>query len=433
MPLPERPDLIYEGVFAITAKTFAVSNVVNAEYPRVSDGTCVALLLFQLVAECNREDSKMARILIAGGGFGGLVTAEILAERLGKEHQITMIAPNRFFTFYPKLVQVAFGAASPEEIRFDLESRLRELNVQFIQGKVVDIDAYCGKVKVIGEDLSGKLAYDFLVLAIGPKLAVDNIPGYFEHSHHLLGVAPALRFRHAIDHFQGGNIVLGMCPGSRSPVAICETAFALASRFENEIAAEEANIRVIFPQSLDEAFGGAHLSAEVERAFSKHGINVLYDIAISEVTEDDVYSTEGHRIHHDLLMLMPPFRGHEMFRSLGAADPNDFIQVDGHMRVKGLLNVFAVGDAVAFSGPKFAHMAVRQAQVAAENLIAEIKGEPMGSEYYHEIATVINAGGPESIYLHYGIWDDELYRLKQGRFWGFAKEMHDSYWQANHT
>jgi NADH dehydrogenase FAD-containing subunit len=56
----------------------------------------------------------MARILIAGGGFGGLVTAEILSAELGKEHQITLVAPNRMFTFYPGLVQLAFGASSVE-------------------------------------------------------------------------------------------------------------------------------------------------------------------------------------------------------------------------------------------------------------------------------------------------------------------------------
>ena len=375
----------------------------------------------------------MARILIAGGGFGGLITAEILSERLGNEHQITLVAPNRMFTFYPKLVQVAFGALSPDEIRFDLESRLRELKVHFIQGKVVSIDAYSGNVDVVGEDFNGELAYDFLVLAMGPKLAIDEIPGFFENSNHLLGVNPALRFGDAIRDFRAGNIVLGMCPGSRLPVAVCETAFALARKFKDELATETANIRVMFPGSLDEAFGGARVSAEVEKAFSRHGINVLYDISISEVTSEDVYSTEGHRIQHDLLMLMPPFKGHEIFRSLGAADKNDFIQVDGHMRVKGLLNVFAVGDAVAFSGPKFGHMAVRQAQVAAANLVAELKGEPLTSEYYHEIAAVIDADGPDSIYLHYGIWDDELYRLKHGRFWGFAKGVHDTFWQAQHS
>lgn len=131
-------------------------------------------------------------------------------------------------------------------------------------------------------------------------------------------------------------------------------------------------------------------------------------------------------------MLVPPFRGNATLRNLGITDESDYVKVDGFMRVHGLEKTYAVGDIVAFSGPKFAHMAVRQAEVAAENIISEIKCEEPQKEYYHEIATIIDSGGPDSIYLHYGIWDDEQYRLKKGRFWGWAKELHDKMWQARH-
>jgi NADH dehydrogenase FAD-containing subunit len=91
-----------------------------------------------------------------------------------------------------------------------------------------------------------------------------------------------------------------------------------------------------------------------------------------------------------------------------------------------------VGDIVAFSGPKIAHMAVRQAEVAAANILSELNGKAPEQEYYHEIAAVIDAGGPDSIYLHYGIWDESLYRLKKGRFWGWAKDAHDAIWRTKH-
>jgi len=375
----------------------------------------------------------MARILIAGGGFGGLVTAEILSAALGNEHQITLVAPNRMFTFYPGLVQLAFGAASIEDVRFDLEARLNELKIHFVKGNVTGIDGYDCTVDIVGDDCNGTMNYDFLVLATGPQLAIGRVPGFFENSHHLLGVNPALRFGKAVREFTGKNIVVGLCPGAKLPVAVCETAFALARRFEMELAAEDVNIRVIFPESLESAFGGAHFSAQLEKAFSKHGINVLYDIPISDVTSSDLHSSKGHTIEHDLLMLMPPFRGHEMFRSLGAVDENDFLQVDEFMRVKNMLNVFAVGDAVAFTGPKFAHMAVRQAKVAAMNVKAELEGRQPSEAYYHEIATIINANGPDSIYLHYGIWDQEMYKLKQGRLWSWAKDFHAARWQRQHA
>jgi NADH dehydrogenase FAD-containing subunit len=126
-------------------------------------------------------------------------------------------------------------------------------------------------------------------------------------------------------------------------------------------------------------------------------------------------------------MLVPPFRGNASLRSEGFTDEHDFVKVDDLMKISGQNDAYAVGDIVAFSGPKFAHMAVRQAEVAAANLISEINGE---KAYYHEIATIIDAGGSDSIYLHYGIWDDSMYRLKKGRLWGWAKEAHDAWWQA---
>jgi sulfide:quinone oxidoreductase len=190
---------------------------------------------------------------------------------------------------------------------------------------------------------------------------------------------------------------------------------------------------VIFPESLDAAFGGADLQKQLESAFRRHDITVHYDIPIAEISETDVISSAGHRIAYDLLMLVPPFRGQAILSGLGITDEQDFVRVDGMMRVHDLANAYAVGDIVAFSGPKFAHMAVRQAETAAANLIATLEGRQPDTEYYHEIAAIIDAGGGDSIFLHYGIWDDALYRLKQGHVWGWAKDIHDKLWRARHN
>ena len=172
-------------------------------------------------------------------------------------------------------------------------------------------------------------------------------------------------------------------------------------------------IKVIFPESLEKAFGGAVLHKELEAAFKRHGINVLYDIPIDEITPDEILSTKKHRIKYDLLMLLPPFRGTSVLSGSGVTDQHDFFKVDDSMRVHGLEKTFAVGDIVAFSGPKFAHMAVRQAEVAAANIISEIEGKAEKKSYYHEIAAIIDTGGGDWIYIHYGIWDDTLYHLKK--------------------
>lgn len=371
----------------------------------------------------------MARILILGGGFGALIAAENLALSVGGHHDITLVAPTRSFIFYPALVQVAFGRCTASDVSFDLPARLRDLGVRFIQGEVLDLDPARRKIGVAGPDLRGELEYDYLLIAMGRRLATERALGFFEHSHHLLGLRAAERFGRAIDAFETGQIVVGACPGSRLPVAVCETAFALAQKFEGN---DAVKIKVIFPESLSDAFGGASLHKQLESAFAKHGISVLYDVPITEITATDVISDRGHQIHHDLLMLVPPFRGHAIFGHVGIGDADDFVEVDAKMRISGMKGAYAAGDVVAFSGPKFGHMAVRQAEVAAANLAAEVAGSDPTQEYYHEIAAIIDAGGPDSIYLHYGIWDDVLYRVRQGRFWRWLKEAHDAVWLAKH-
>lgn len=375
----------------------------------------------------------MANILILGGGFAGLVAAERLAEYLDSTHKITLVAPNQKFTFYPALVQLAFGEIEVDDIQIDLAAKLTEIGVQFVQGELIRVNSERREVQIAGIEFNGELHYDYLLVAVGRRLATEKVPGFFEHAQHLLGVKAAQKFGELVRSFEVGTIVVGMCPDGRLPVPVCETAFALARKFEAEMRDGTVKIKVIFPESVEAAFGGANLHKELETVFKKHGINVLYDIPIREILFNEIVSTKKHRINCDLLMLIPPFRGNAALRGLGASNDEDFIKVDGSMRVHGQEKTYAAGDIVAFSGPKFAHMAVRQAEIAATNIISEIEGREPFEQYYHEIATVIDAGGADSIYLHYGIWDDSLYRLKKGRFWSWAKEAHDRFWRAKHS
>ncbi len=103
------------------------------------------------------------------------------------------------------------------------------------------------------------------------------------------------------------------------------------------------------------------------------------------------------------------------------------------MRVIGLERMYAVGDCVNFSGPKMGHMAVRQANVAAANLTAEIGGHEPVSSYIHEMRLVIDEGGADSMYVHKDIWTDEPATVRQGRFWSWAKRAQEKSWEAAHS
>ena len=374
----------------------------------------------------------MANVLILGGGFGGLIAADRLSASLDSSHNITLVSPNHDFTFYPSLVRLAFGECDPADITFDLRRKLNQARVHFVRGEMTAINPRTNRVTVAGDEFRGDIAYDYLVIALGRRLATEKVTGFFEHAHHLLGVKAALKFGEAINAFREGDVVVGMCPDAQLPIPVCETAFAFARKFENAIRDGDIRLKVVFPGPLESVFGGATLHKELESSFRHHRINVLYDIPVSKVTETEVLSSAGHALKHDLLMLVPPFRGNAALEPLGITDEMDFVNVDKMMRVDRLERTYAVGDITAFDGPKLAHMAVRQADVAAANITSEIDGKKPTEEYYHEIAMVIDAGGSDSIYLRYGITDETLYGLRKGRIWGLAKNTHDRIWQARH-
>ena len=151
------------------------------------------------------------------------------------------------------------------------------------------------------------------------------------------------------------------------------------------------------------------------------------------MTPETVMTGNGHAINYSLLLLLPPFRGPGAVRGLGITDDEEFIGVDWAMRVQGVERMYAVGDCVNFSGPKMGHMAVHQAEVAAANVALEIAGLDPVSIYNHDMMMVIDEGGGDTIYLHKGLWDDQPAIVRQGRFWSWAKRVHDKYWLAAHS
>ena len=103
------------------------------------------------------------------------------------------------------------------------------------------------------------------------------------------------------------------------------------------------------------------------------------------------------------------------------------------MRVAGEERIYAVGDCTNFEGPKMGHMAVRQAEVAAANLAAEIEGRAPVARYQHEMKFVIDQLGAESLDLHKDLSTDAPATVRQGRFWGWAKQVQEKYWQHSHS
>jgi sulfide:quinone oxidoreductase len=375
----------------------------------------------------------MAKVLILGGGFGGVIAAERLAEQLGDEHQITLVSRSRHFVFYPALVRLAFGKCQREDVSFNLRQTLLNQRVNFIEAEVARIDPVERKVTIAHGEVEGHLPYDYLIFALGRRLATERISGFYEHAHHLLSVEKALRFGKAVAEFHEGRAVIGQCPGARLPVPVYETAFALSRLLEERGERARARITIVSPDPPGLQLGDSDVTIALRKALAAHDIEFRTDFPIDRVTPGAATTSNGHGINFNLLMLLPPFQGSAAATHLGVTNEESYINVDSATRVVGVERMYAVGDCVNFSGPKMGHMAVRQAEVAATNLAAEIEGHLPVSRYIHDMRMVIDEGGSESIYAHKEIWADEPANVRQGRFWSWAKRAQEKYWEAAHS
>jgi sulfide:quinone oxidoreductase len=375
----------------------------------------------------------MAKILIIGGGFGGVVAAESLAKRLGNEHQITLVSRSRKFLFYPALVRFAFGRGEPDDVSFDLREAMLDRRVTFIEGEIARIHPGEHHITIARGEFTGQMHYDYLVFALGRRLATERITGFFEYAHHLLDLDGAFKFGEAVRNFQHGHVVLGYCPGARIPVPLFETAFALSGLFAERNDADRPAITIVSRETPEEMFGDAAIGKALSEAMQSRGIEFVSNFSIERITRHSVISGDGRAMNCDLAMVIPPFSGPGAVLHTTITDAEGYVPVERTMRVQAVERMYAVGDCISFPGPKMGHMAVRQAEVAAENLLAEIQGRELPAAYEHEMMIVLETDGKDSIYLHRDLWTEVPGNLKQGRFWAWAKRGHEQYWMRRHA
>ena len=146
-----------------------------------------------------------ARILILGGGVGGTIVANRLARQVhhGDAEIIVVDATGRH-VYQPGLLYLPFSERGNSGRLARSVRQLLDRRVQFIQATAGAIDPKRHTVQVDGS----LLAFDFLVLATGARLAPEKVPG-FNNAHHFYDLESAVRLRGELAQFNSGRIVVG--------------------------------------------------------------------------------------------------------------------------------------------------------------------------------------------------------------------------------
>jgi sulfide:quinone oxidoreductase len=311
------------------------------------------------------------RILILGGGSGGLVAATQLGRTLGAEHEVTLVDRRTEHVYMPALLFLMVGERRPDDVTRKLKA-LERRNVRVLQAEIEGIDPARQEVTLGSE----KIGYDYLVISLGLHTAPELIPGFDEAAQHAWELEAAVRLRGALEAFEGGRILVGVPPGPyRCPPAPYEAQWMLDSYFKQNGRRERVEIEFFTPSA--EPHGELHDPPVWMDAQSKaRGIKQHYEFFVESVDPEArvVKGRYGYELPYDLLFLVPPHEPSKVLIDSGLVDNQNGVAVDYDTLATRWENVYAIGDCADMPASKAGVVAHQEAEVVAHNIAIGIKG-----------------------------------------------------------
>jgi sulfide:quinone oxidoreductase len=312
------------------------------------------------------------RIVILGGGCGGVVAATHLGRKLGADHDVILIDRRAEHIFMPAFLFVMLGERQPREISRSL-SLLEKRNIKVIRSEILGIDSARQEVSLEKE----KIQYDYLIVALGMQTRPDLVPGFAESSQHPWEMESAVRLRDTLASFQGGRVVVGVPLGPyRCPPAPYEAQWMLDGYFRQKDLRERVEIEYFTREA--EPTGETHDPVVWMDAESKRrGIKQNYEFVVRSIDPEKkvVQGLYNYKIPYDLLVMVPPHRPAQVLLDSGLADTEAGIRVDYDTLETKWENVFAIGDCADMPASKAGGVAHQEADVLAHNLTVEITGK----------------------------------------------------------
>jgi NADH dehydrogenase FAD-containing subunit len=315
------------------------------------------------------------RIVVVGGGFGGLESAFYLRMKLQDRAHITLVSDQDYFLFKPNTIYIPFGLPV-EKLKIRLEKPTRRRHIDFVQTHVREIDPVAQTV--LGD--RAKLPYDFLVVATGAGMRPQEIPGLAEYAETIWTPADMLRLRGAYSTLLAGakegkrrQVLFLVPPNNKCAGPLYEMVFMLDTWLKRQQAREMVDIAwSTFEAGYIQAFG-PRLDEAVTKEFEERSISGFKSYVVEKVEQGRVTYRNGQSLPYDLLISFPPYVASTPFPPL-PSDDRGFIATDPASRqVVGHPEIYAAGDAGDFP-VKQAFLAFLQADAVAAHLSAQVLG-----------------------------------------------------------
>jgi sulfide:quinone oxidoreductase len=390
-------------------------------------------------------------IVILGASFAGLTAAYELKHAIQQGNKVTVIDKNDKFVFIPSLIWVPFGWRTPDDVSFPLRPALDRAGAEYLRGTAQQIDPIKQTIEVIphGSNEAKKIDYDYLLVATGPQVQFDVVPGLGPHGGFTESICTA---EHAVRAGQAwkkfvqdpGPVIVGATQGAACFGAAYEFIFNLEYALRRGRIRDRVPVTYVTAEPFAGHFGigGLTWAREMTEWFFRHThIDWALNAVIEKVTPGQVHFTKGD-LHHAAAgsktppeplagkslpfkygMIIPPFLGVEAVRKSGLGNDRGFIVVDEYFRHLQHANIFAAGVCVAVappapceagcSVPKTGYVSEVMAKYAAMNIMAGIAGKPLTPKPTTEIDAkcVMDAGNMGII-----MYTDRIYAPRQRKW-----------------
>ncbi|HEX2183812.1 MAG TPA: NAD(P)/FAD-dependent oxidoreductase [Rubrobacteraceae bacterium] len=351
------------------------------------------------------------RVLIVGGGFGGLAAARELARKFGGRGDVgvALLDQVNHTTFWPMVPAVIPRDVEVRDVAHSIRRILMPLGVEFYQEKVTGVDFEAREVKIA----NGAFSYDYLVLAPGSRTTFFGTPGAEENALDTKGLRHVLRVRnHVIDCFEEAERLRGDLPeglltfvfvggGPTGVEAAADTHDLIFDVLRQDYPnVDFGKVRVVLVNAGDHILQGIDPSLvhAATRRLASQRIEVINNAKAKEVRPDAVVLSDGSTIPARTTVWAAGIEPSPLVKDLDAEkDHRGRLVVDEFLRVKNRGGVYAVGDCVSvdYDGPPvpaLAQAAEQEGKRAALNLAARIEGERPVPFRYRSLGQLVDLG-----------------------------------------
>ncbi len=333
-----------------------------------------------------REDQRR-KVLIAGGGVAGVEALLAFAALAPDRVSVELMAPKREFAYRPMAVAEPFDVGGVR--RLPLAEVAAEHDARYREDALAEVEP---RRRVAITSSGAELSYDFLLLAMGARATVA-LPGALTFR----GPQDVEAFGVLLGRLERGaakRVAFAVPHAVRWPVPIYELALMTAAHLAaREVSGVEIAVVTHEREPLDVFGPGA--SARVRALAAAAGVELVTSSAPASVEAGRLVLMSGAAIPADRVVALP---GLDVPAIPGIPQgPKGFIPTDLFLRVDGLDDVFAAGDATWYP-IKQGGLAAQQADVAA-SAIAAAAGESLRPVPFHPVLRGILLGGGKPLHM----------------------------------